>query len=70
MTLEDSADEKVRTAGVEIKTGREWSAAKAVTEAESRLKHKDIVGTAAVGRQGFSTSKKLLLRECKHSEEI
>ena len=69
MTLEDSADEKVRTAGVEIKTGREWSAAKAVTEAESRLKHKDIIGTAAVGRQGFSTSKNLLLGECKHSEE-
>ena len=56
MTLEDSADDKVRTAGVEIKTGREWSAANAVTEAESRLKHKDIVGTAAVARQGLSTS--------------
>ena len=50
MTLSYSKDDKV--AGVEVKTGRKWSASKAVTEAESRLKHKDIhvVGTVAVGR--------------------
>ena len=45
MTLKDSKDEKVRTAGVEVKTGRKSSASKAVTKAESRLRHKDIVGT-------------------------
>ena len=43
---------------MEVKTGRKWSVAIAVTEAESRLKHKDIVGTAEVGRQGLSTLKK------------
>ena len=39
MTLRDSKDDKVRAAGVEVKTGRKWS--KSVTEAESRLKHKE-----------------------------
>ena len=52
MTLKDSKDEKVRAAGVAVKTGRKWSASKAVTEAECRLRHKDIVGTVAQGRQG------------------
>ena len=50
MTLKDSKDEKVRAAGVEVETGRKWLASKAVTEADSRLRHKDIVGTVAEGR--------------------
>ncbi|VDI43594.1 Hypothetical predicted protein [Mytilus galloprovincialis] len=54
---EKSRDYKVRTADVQVRTGRKWSASKAVSEAESRLRHKDIVGTVAVGRQGFGTSK-------------
>ena len=82
MTLKDSKDEKVRAAGVEVKTGRKWSASKAVTEAESRLRHKDIVGTVAEGIQGLGTSKScywnkanaqerrnLVQREIKCSEE-
>ena len=50
MTLKECRDYKVRT-------GRKWSASKTVSEAERRLRHKDIVGTVAVGRQGFGTSK-------------
>ena len=57
MTLRDSKDDKVRLAGVEVRTGRKRSASRAVDEAESRLRHKDIVGTVAVGRQGLGTSK-------------
>ena len=38
-------DEYVKKAGVEVRTGRKWSASKAVEETESRLRHKDIVGT-------------------------
>ncbi|XP_063435804.1 uncharacterized protein LOC134716731 [Mytilus trossulus] len=57
MTLKESKDDKVRTAGVQVRTGRQWSASKAVSEAESRLRHKDIIGTVAVGRQGLGTSK-------------
>ncbi|XP_063420791.1 uncharacterized protein LOC134706007 [Mytilus trossulus] len=57
MTLKESKDDKVRTAGVQVRTRRKWSASKAVSEAESRLRHKDIIGTVAVGRQGLGTSK-------------
>lgn len=38
---------------MEVKTGRKWSASKAVTAAENRLRHNDIVGTVAEGRQGL-----------------
>ena len=55
MTLKDSQDSMVRRAGVVTRTGRKWSASQAVTQAESRLRHKDIVGTTAVGTQGFGT---------------
>ncbi|CAC5393214.1 unnamed protein product [Mytilus coruscus] len=58
MTLKESTYDKVRTAGVQMRTGRKWSASKAVSEAESRLRHKDIVGTVTVGRQGLGTSKR------------
>ena len=55
MTLKDSQDSMVRRAGVVTRTGRKWSTSQAVTQAESRLRHKDIVGTTAVGTQGFGT---------------
>ncbi|XP_060084783.1 uncharacterized protein LOC132564122 [Ylistrum balloti] len=57
MTLRDSRDEKVRMAGVQVRTGRKWSASKAVDEAESRLRHKDIVGSVPQGRQGLGMTK-------------
>ena len=57
MTLKNSKDEKVRKAGVEVRTGRKWSASLAVQEAESSLRHKDIVGAVYQGRQGFGSSK-------------
>ena len=52
MMIKDSADEKVSKAGIEVKTGCKWSASKAVEEAESRLRHEDIVGTVTRGRLG------------------
>ena len=55
MTLKDSRDEKVRMAGVQVKTGRKWSASKAVDEAECRLKHREIVGAVCKGREGLGT---------------
>jgi hypothetical protein len=51
--LRDSADEKVREAGVKILTGRKWKAEEAVKDAESRLRHSDIVGTVTEGRLGL-----------------
>jgi len=56
MTLKDSRDDMVRGAGVETRTGRKWSASQAVAQAESRLRHKDIVGTMAVGKQGLGSA--------------
>ena len=56
MTLKDSQDDMVRRAGVETRTGRKWSASQAVSQAESRLRHKDIVGTTAVGTRGFGAT--------------
>jgi hypothetical protein len=53
MMLRDCRDDKVKNAGVQVKTGRKWSAAKAVDDAESRLRHLDIIGTVTTGRQGL-----------------
>jgi hypothetical protein len=41
VTLKDSKDEMIRKTGI---YGRKWSASRAVQQAESRLRHKDIVG--------------------------
>ena len=40
-------------AGVRIQTGSKWKATSAVEEAESRLRHKYIVGLVCKGRQGL-----------------
>ena len=52
MTIQDTTDDKVIKAGVQLDTGRKWAVTKAVEEAESRLRHKDIVDTVTEGRQG------------------
>ena len=57
VTLKESSDDMIWKAGIETRTGRKWSASKAVAQAESRLRHKDIVGTTAVGRQGLGSTK-------------
>ncbi|NJK32032.1 MAG: hypothetical protein HC927_06195 [Deltaproteobacteria bacterium] len=53
MMLRDSADVKVSGARVEVNTGRKWRADKAVQDAESKLRHGDIVGTTTSGRLGL-----------------
>ena len=47
----------IRKAGIDTRTGRKWSASQAVDRAESRIRHKYIVGTTAVGRQGIGNTK-------------
>ena len=54
---EELKGEKVRKSGVGVRTGRKWSASLAVQEAESNLRHKDIVGAVYQGRQGLGSSK-------------
>ena len=53
MMLTDSADENVNGAQAEVKSGRKWRADRAVKEAESRLRHNNLVGTTTTGRLGL-----------------
>ena len=55
MTLRDSNDPKVSSAQVDVRSGKKFRAADAVQEAEGRLRHQDIVGSIAKGRQGLGT---------------
>ncbi|KAI2646403.1 hypothetical protein H4Q32_030397 [Labeo rohita] len=81
--MRDSKDERVHQAGIVVRTGRKWSAGRALTEAEDRLQHADIVGTVAQGRLGLgcvtriSWSKadpkerrSMVQREVRKAEEI
>ncbi|XP_061902037.1 uncharacterized protein LOC133649222 [Entelurus aequoreus] len=54
----DSADGKVSSAGVEVRTGRKWRAQDAVERAEARLRHSTLVGTIATGRAGLGCNTK------------
>ena len=80
--LRDSSDEKVSGAQVEVNTGRKWRADKAVSDAEARLKHNDIVGTTTMGRLGLgcvtraswkaaalSERRKMVQQEVRSAEE-
>lgn len=66
----DSRDPKVAQAGVVVKTGRKWRAQDAVLDAESRLRHKDLVGVVAQGRVGLGmVPTPPRHRECKGKEK-
>ena len=55
LQFRESADSKVSGAGVAVKTGRKWRAEAAVEQAESRIRHRVLVGTVARGRAGLGT---------------
>lgn len=44
MQYRDSRDPKVATVGIEVHTGRKWSAARELQAAEARLRQKALVG--------------------------
>lgn len=56
MLIEESNDQCVSEAGIQIEGGRKWRAGSAVEDAKQRLRHKDIVGTISHGRQGLGCS--------------
>ena len=71
MMLRYSRDSKVNDAGVEVKTGRKWTAADAVRNAESRLRHRDLVGLLARGKLGignipYTSWQKASVKERRH----
>ena len=49
----DSEDSKVAAAGIQIRSGRKWSAKREMQVAEERFRHKDILGSIAKGRPGL-----------------
>lgn len=57
LQYQDSSDTKVARAGIEVRTGRKWRAAKALDDAESRLWQKVFVGTGAQGRAGLGSGR-------------
>ncbi|KAL4234862.1 hypothetical protein ACF0H5_006504 [Mactra antiquata] len=57
LILRDSPDEQIWEAEIVTRTGRKWSVTETVSQTESALKHKDIVGMTAVGRQGIGATK-------------
>ena len=57
VTRRDYRDQLIRQAGIETRTGGKWSASQAVEQAETRLRHRDIVGTSCEGRMGLGNNK-------------
>ena len=49
----ESEDPKVAAAGIQIRSGRKWSAKRELQVAEERLRHKAILGSIAKGRAGL-----------------
>lgn len=51
----ESCDPKVSHAGIEVRTGWKWSAAKAVEDAESWLRYRLLVGALSHGRASLGS---------------
>ncbi|XP_063050108.1 uncharacterized protein LOC134444859 [Engraulis encrasicolus] len=64
----DSRDIKVSSAGIEVRTGRKWCAQEAVNQAESRLRHSELVGTVASGRAGLGSNPRPSYNKAKGKE--
>ena len=63
MMIKESADEIIRKAYPEIKSGTKWSAVKTAQEAKCSLRIKDILGVTQTNRAGLgSTSKKVFFK--------
>ena len=60
VTLKESKHDIIRKVGIETRTGKKWSAIQAVSQAESRLHHKDNVGVTTIGMQGLGNTRKEL----------
>lgn len=46
-------DLKISATGIEVRTGRKWSATLELATAEARLRHRALVGAVVRGRAGF-----------------
>ncbi|XP_076101153.1 protein mono-ADP-ribosyltransferase PARP14-like [Mytilus galloprovincialis] len=70
--LRESKDDKVKEANVDVRTGRKWVAKSAVEDAESLLRHRDIVGVVTSGRLGFGNIHQPLWQsaDTRHTREL
>ena len=57
LQLTQSNDRQVKLGATEVKTGRAWSASKAVQASEDRLWQEELVGLVPDGRSGFGMKK-------------
>ncbi|KAK0135126.1 hypothetical protein N1851_029059 [Merluccius polli] len=53
LVYRDSSDTRVAAAGIVVRTGRKFKAQEGLELAESRLRHKAMVGMVAIGRAGL-----------------
>ncbi|KAI8492983.1 hypothetical protein Bbelb_289870 [Branchiostoma belcheri] len=51
--LEESQDPAVKAVNTNISTGKKWSAKETISQAVSRLQHKDLVGAVQLGKNGL-----------------
>ena len=70
LTLRDYQDELIRDAGIETRTSRKWSATEAVKQTENTLRHKEIVGVTAVGRQGIGQQTQFSVEPIRPKGEV
>ena len=52
-TLDASDDSNVRQSATTLPTGRKWNVSQTMRDAESRLRHKDLVGVPCQGTMGL-----------------
>ena len=69
LTCRESRDPKVKFAGVEVKTGKQWGANAASQEAESRRRQNQIVWTTVRAHQGLGFGK-TYEKKTTHRESI
>ena len=56
MILRYSKDQRIRVDPPELRTGKRWPAGQEVDREEAALKHKDIVGSVQLGREGVGVN--------------
>lgn len=59
---------RVSQAGIEVRIGRKWRAQAVVDQAESRLCHRELVGSVATGRAGLGTTPTTHYKKLKGKE--
>ena len=65
----DSKDPRVASAGIVVRTGRKWRAKDGLEVAESRLRHKSVVGVLTRGRAGLGTLPQPLFEKAQGKEK-